>query len=67
MTTKRWRDDDGDDDDGDGATGDGRRDTTTTAKSMAADDEDNKFDGDGAMGDGATGDYGDNDDYGDGQ
>ena len=67
MTTKRWRDDDGDDDDGDGATGDGRRDTTTTAKSMAADDEDNEFDGDGAMGDGTTGDYGDEDNYGNGR
>ena len=33
---------------------------------MAADDEDNEFDGDGAMGNGATGDYGKNDDYGDG-
>jgi len=40
---------------------------TTTAKSMAADDEDNEFDGNGAMGDGATGDYGDDDDYGDGR
>ena len=67
MTTKRWRDDDDDDDDGDGATGDGIRDTTTTAKSMAADDEDNKFDGYGATGDGAMGDYGDDDDYGDGR
>ena len=27
---------------------------TTTAKSMAVDDKDNKFDGDGATGDGAT-------------
>ena len=34
---------------------------------MAADNEDNEFDGNGAMGDGATGDYGDNDDYGDGR
>ena len=34
---------------------------------MAADDEDNKFDGIGAMGGCATGDYGDDDDYGDGQ
>ena len=44
-----------------------QRDTTMTAKTMAADDEDNEVDGDGAMGDGTTGDYGDNDDYGDGQ
>ena len=29
---------------------------TTTAKTMAVDDEDNEVDGDGAMGDGATGD-----------
>jgi len=34
---------------------------------MAADDEDNEFDSNGAMGDGATGDYGDDDDYGDGR
>ena len=34
---------------------------------MAADNEDNEFDGNGAMGDGATGDYGDDDNYGDGQ
>ncbi len=40
---------------------------TTTAKSMAADDEDNEFDGDGAMGDGVTGDYGNDDDCGDGR
>jgi len=40
---------------------------TITAKSMAADDEDNEFDGDGAMGDGATGDYGNDEDYGDGR
>ena len=44
----------------------------TTAKTMAADVEDNQVDGDGATGDGATGDgatgnYGDDDDYGDGQ
>ena len=38
-----------------------------TAKTMAADDEDNKFDGDGAIADGATGNYGDDNDYGDGQ
>ena len=31
-------------------------------KTMEADDEDNKVDGDGA-----TGDYGDDDDYGDGR
>ncbi len=36
------------------------------AKTMAADDEDNEVDGDGATGDGGMGDYGDNDDYGDG-
>ncbi len=34
---------------------------------MAADDEDNEVDGDGAMGDGTMGDYGDNDDYGNGR
>jgi hypothetical protein len=39
----------------------------TTAKTMAADDEDNEVDGDSATGDGATGDYGDDDDYGDGR
>ena len=33
---------------------------------MVADDEDNEFDGDGATGDGAMGNYGDDDDYGDG-
>jgi hypothetical protein len=33
---------------------------------MAADDEDNKVDGDGATGDSAAGDYGDDDDYGNG-
>jgi hypothetical protein len=37
------------------------------AKTMAADDEDNEFDGGGATGDGATGDYGDDDDNGDGR
>ena len=63
--TKRWRDDDGNDD-GDGATGDGRRDTTTMAKSMAVDNKDNKFDSNDAMGDGATGNYGNDNDYGDG-
>ena len=40
---------------------------TTTAKSMVADDGDNEFDGDGVMGDGVTGNYGDDDDYGDGR
>ena len=39
----------------------------TMAKLMAADDKDNEFDGDGAMNDGTTGDYGDDDDNGDGQ
>ena len=39
----------------------------TTAKTMAAVDEDNEVDGYGATGNGATGDYGDDDDYGDGQ
>ena len=34
---------------------------------MGADDEDYEFDGKGATGDGATGDYGNDDDYGDGQ
>ena len=34
---------------------------------MAASDEDNEVDGDGATVDGATGDYGDDDDYGDGR
>jgi len=34
---------------------------------MAADEEDNEFDGNGATGDGATGEYGDDDDYGDGR
>jgi hypothetical protein len=34
---------------------------------MAADDEDNEFDGDGATGDGTTGDYGDDNDNGDGR
>ena len=34
---------------------------------MAAVDEDNEVDGDGATVDGATGDYGDDDDYGDGR
>jgi len=34
---------------------------------MAADDEDNEFDGNVAMGNGATGDYGNDEDYGDGQ
>ena len=33
---------------------------------MAADDKDNEFDGDGATGNGVTGDYGDDDEYGDG-
>jgi hypothetical protein len=33
-----------------------------TAKTMAADDEDNEVDGDGATGNGAMGDYGDDDD-----
>ena len=64
-----------DDDDGDGRRQrqrqwrwrDGRRDTRTTAKTMAADDEDNEVDGDGVMGDGATGEYGDDNDYGDGR
>ena len=37
------------------------------AKTMAADDEDNEVNGDSAMGDGATGNYGDDDDYGDGR
>jgi hypothetical protein len=45
---------------------------TTTAKTMAADDEDNEVDGDGVTGDGVTGDgatgnYGDDDDDGDGR
>jgi hypothetical protein len=37
------------------------------AKSMAVDNKDSKFDSDDAMGDGATGDYGDDNDYGDGR
>ena len=36
----------------------------TTAKLMAAEDEDNKSDGDGATGDSATSNYGDDDNYG---
>ncbi len=48
---------------------DGRWDTTTMAKTMAADDNDNEVDGDGATGDddgnGATGDDGDDDNDGD--
>ena len=39
---------------------------TTTATTMAADDEDNEVDGDSATGDGTTGNCGDDDDYGDG-
>ena len=44
----------------------------TTVKTMAAGDEDNEVDGDGATSAGATGDgtagnYGNDDDYGDGQ
>jgi hypothetical protein len=34
---------------------------------MAAEDEDNEFDGVGVMGDGATGNYGDDNDNGDGR
>ena len=34
---------------------------------MAADDKDNESDGDGATGNGATGNYGDDDDYGNGR
>ncbi len=47
--------------------------TTTMATARRAtgyDDNgkvDDEFDGDGAMGDGVTGDYGNDDDYGDGQ
>ena len=37
------------------------------AKTMAADDKDNEVDGNGATGEGATGDYGDDYDYGDGR
>ena len=39
----------------------------TTAKLMAADNKDNEFDGDGTTGNSAMGDYGNDDDYGNGR